>query len=231
MKRIISLALCLSILCTAVSAFALPTFEMSLYSENSELYNVDVDSERGVAFIETSEKNSNVAFTHKYESDFYYSTIRNDILVIDYYKSSRYPVVRTWIDYRADKALNIYAVSFVYDGKTYTFSDVADKDRVVQLENGVSEQLLIKYGSNNSDFFVDIAMAVVEYGFARFGDDGDSEAKQPEMKMILHGTEDVVVDELPTGFWNDLFVIVMSMMKDDYLQFIRDNEGTPCKVK
>lgn len=230
MKKVISFILFVTLMFTTVPVFALPTFEMSFYSSNANIYSVDVDSDSGVAFIETKSSNSELAFTHKYESNFYYSTIRSDILVIDYFKSNRYPVFRTWIDYRADKALNIYAVSFVIDGKTYTFSDVADRDRIEKLDNGVSEKLLIKYGSANSDFFASVAADSLSYAFSRYGGEGDSEVETPQMKMILHGTEDVEVD-IPANFWVDFSLLALSMTENDYLGYIGDNDGTPCKIK
>ena len=223
------LALCILLTCAAVSYADDSDFDIEKYSKYEKLFDIDIDTDSDVAFIETNTAVSKLAFQHKYESEYSYSYIQSDIIVIDYSRSSRFPVIRTWITYNADKAQNIDSVTFKYDGKTYTFTGIGDKERVTKEENGYRERLLIRYGTDNADFF--IAVSVGSVGYLQKINQNDANAKAPEMTMILHGDEDIEAT-VPADFWTDFGLLVLPFMSNDYawVHYIGENDGTPCKV-
>ena len=220
------LALCL-LLTLVPAAYADNDFTIDTYLEYKTLFDVDVDMDSGVAFIETTRSVADLSFQHKFESDYDYSCIRNDILVLDYFSSSQYPVVRTWITYNAQDAQYFHSVSFELEGTTYTFTDVGNKDRVTKTEHGYRERLLIKYGSNNKDFFSAVTARALVYLY-----DEDENKTAPKMKMTLHGLETVEAD-VPEAFWDDFALLVLPFVSNDYawMKYVKDNDGTPCKVK
>lgn len=225
MKRWIAFLIAAVLLCSSVSALADGTFDISFYS-SSNVFTVEVDSENDIAFIDSKMGTADLAFNHQYENDYYYSVMRNDIIVIDYFSSNRYPVLRTWITYRGDKALYFTGVSFIIEGKEYVLSDVADKDRIQKLDNGWEETLLIKYGSENWDFFAAIAASAMVY-YGAWVD--DKEAAVPDIKMVLHGTEDIEV-QVTGNFLLDMGIFVLSLISNDTIGLLVENTGTPCKV-
>ncbi len=210
-------------------ALADRSFDIQSYSSNDTVFKVDVSAEDDVAFIETMFKPSELAFAHKYESSYRYSSIENDILVLDYFSSNRYPLFRTWIYFNAEKPLYIHSVSFELDGNRYTFSDVGNKDRVKELENGYQESLLIKYGKNNADFFSAVSANALVYTNEMYGESKNKNAVAPKMKMIFHGLEDIEA-YVPNNFWVDFILLVMPLLEEDTLSYIGDNDGTYCKT-
>ena len=205
-------------------------FDISEYLKEQDVLTVDVDTENDVAFIKTKIPVSDLAFAHKYESDYSYSFMQNDIIVLHYFSSSRFPAFRTWIYYTAEKPQYFYSVSFDFEGVRYTFSDVGDKDRVVLSNNNeYTEGLLITYGENNTDFYNAILKAGADYVPKKYTQQENSNTIAPKMKMILHGLEDVEVD-VPDAFWTDMLLLALPILKDNIWYFVKENDGTPCKM-
>ena len=224
MKKLVALLISVALLCGSVSALADGTFEMDAYT-SPNVFTVEVDSDNDIAFIDTQMGNDVLSFSHKYEND-YYSVMRNDILVINQSSASRYPVLRTWITYRGTKALNFSSISFIIDDKEYVLTDVASADRNSQEDNNFEEILLIKYGYQNWDLFAALAATALSY----YGDwVEDKETAVPDIKVILHGTEDIEVNA-SGNFLLDLGVFVLSMYSADTLGMLVEIEGTPCQV-
>lgn len=226
MKRLVALLISVVLLCGMVSSLAEGTFDMSTYT-SSNVFTVDEDTENNIAFIESGMGSADLAFNHKYESDDYYSIMRNDIIVINQSSDSRYPVMRTWIYYRGTKQLDIHSVSFILEGKEFVISDVADKDRVTKVDDNCTEEtLLIRYGYENWDFFAEIASTAMSYYGAWVE---DKETPVPEIKVVLHGTEDVETT-VSGNFLLDMGVFVLSMIANDTIGLLIDVDGNPCKV-
>ena len=224
-KKLILVLLALVMSCSA--AFAESTeFTEKPYADYPTLFSIEYNEENNIAFIEVDADISEYAFTHKYESEYHYSSIYNDILVINYSSTDRFPVLRTWINYTADKPQHFTSVTFILEGKSYTFTDISSEDRNRELENGYLEQLLIKYGMNNVDFFREVVSTSVAYLTS------DDDTKQlPVMKMILHGDEDIEA-VVPDMFWTDMGMLTLPFFNNDgaWLSYIFDNDGTPCTV-
>ena len=91
---------------------------------------------------------------------------------------------------------NMNSVSFIVDGKKYTFSGIADAEWYVHDENGYVEYLLMKFGMENLSF-----LAALERVFsdANDGSSAFQAARNASCRMILHGCEDIEV-ELGAGF-------------------------------
>ena len=146
MKKIVSLLL-IAILIISVPQQAFAARDPLDFSvvRNSDNLTIDVDRDNNVAFIESSLSTSDRSFNHKYENDYLYSSTKFDVIIVDYYGDS-YPVFRLWIKYTADKFQYINAVTFIVDDVRYTFSGISSTDSLTEIEHGVSEDLLIKYG-------------------------------------------------------------------------------------
>lgn len=225
-KMLLAVVLFVTQLGTYASVLAETEFTTNPYTEYETLFKVDLNTDSGSAFITTKLPTKDVSFTHKYESDYTYSTINSDILVLDYYKTDRQPVFRTWIYYNGSKPLYFHSVSFELDGKKYMFSEVGDKDWVKQNDNDYSEQLLIRYGKNNSEFFSSVLVDSLLYAMSE-----DENKVAPEMKMTLHGIEDIEVT-VPEGFWTDFMLLGLPFTSNDFewIHFIGQTDGNPCKV-
>lgn len=221
--RKLSFILALVLMLSCFSCAFAAEFDMSIVRENTDLYKVSVDNEEDVAFITTNLAVSARAFTHKYESTYRYSSTKFDTLVIDYLKTSARPVFRLWVTYCADDSfLNINGISFLVDGKKYTFSDVADPDWYTQDEKGYAEEMLIKFDMDNIDFLV----ALEDY----MPEELSLEAlKAAPVTMILHGREDVTV-QLEDGFWLDFIAMKRVLTKTGAIDFLSQTSGSPMKV-
>ena len=57
----------------------------------------------------------------------------------------------------------------------------------------------------------------------------DKETAVPDIKVVLHGTEDLEFN-VSGNYLLDLGVFVLSMMSSDTLGMLTDISGTPCKV-
>ncbi len=230
MRKGLALLLFFAMLVSCAAAFAeeeVTPFDLKTYEENTEYFTIDVNTEDDLAFVETTFDAEALAFTHKYDSEYYYSHIYNDIIVIDYSKEGeRIPVFRTWICCRADVPHNIASVTFEIGGKAYTFTEVSDPDWNEQKENGYAENLLIDYGYNNWDFFAAVASNALSYIL-----DEEGNTPAPEMKMILHGDEDIEA-MVPENYWGDFSFLIAPFIANSgsWLMHLADNDGTPCEI-
>ena len=232
MKRGLALILFAAMLVSCCAAFAeeeaaVTPFNLNTFESNTDYFTVEVDAENDRAFVETKYDAESLAYTHKYESDHYFSFVTNDILVLNYSdENGREPIFRTWIYYAADALQNITSVTFEIDGKSYTFTDISDPARNEQKENGYVEKLVIKYGFDNWDFFAAVAASAVSFMLSE-----EENKTAPELKMILHGDEDIEA-MVPENFWGDFAFLMAPFLADDgaWLQHLLQNDGTPCEI-
>ena len=183
MKKIFSFILVLALLCSCASSLA-DGYDLAYVKDSGSVFSIDEDTDRGVAFVESSLSASDRSFVHKYESDHRYSSTRFDILVVDYGQSDAYPVPRLWVIYCADEYLNYDSVTITLDGKDYTFTGISDPDWRTRDEKGVIEKVLIKFGSENLDFLS--AMENLTERYPTY-DELMDETNGPKVKMVLHG--------------------------------------------
>ena len=226
-KEIIALLMSMLMLFSAVSALADgEAFTVDPYKNYDTLFKIDVDTDAGCAFVETQESAENLAFHHSYDVDGAISIIYSDILVLDYYKSSRTPIFRTWICYAGDTPHYFQSVTFEFEGKKYTFSDIGDPEWVEKKDYGYSEKLLIRYGKNNTEFFAAVLAAGLTYVA-----DKSEDKKAPTMKMTLHGLKDIET-EVPESFWLDFALLGVPFMGNDgaWMKYIVQNGGDACTV-
>ena len=199
--------------------------DLSGIQAQENLYTVDINDDGDAAFIESQLTAEARSFTHKYENSKLYSTTEFDVLIVDYQQSSNYPVFRLWVIYCADNAyLNVDAITFQVGKKQFTFSDVSDEDWLsYDRENGYMEEMLIRFGEDNMDFLLAIEEAIT----------GKSETVEAldevEIKMVLHGKEDVVV-ELGTGFLLDFLALKSAWLELNGLDYIEDINGNDMSV-
>ena len=224
MKRVISLLLVfvmMAMLCTQALAVREP-LDLSAV-RNSDYLTLDVNKDSNAAFIESSLSTADRSFNHKYENDYLYSSTKFDILIVDYFGDS-YPVFRLWINYTADKFQYITAVTFIIDGVRYTFSGISDTDHLYELENGVSEDLLIKFGTDNIGFIT----ALGEYILPAV--EGKKEYSDIDITMILHGIEDISVD-LDMGFILDFILLMNAFSEIGGIPYLDEAYATTMKIK
>lgn len=227
MKKLLAVLLAVLFVMNTCAALAeSEEFTVKTYSDYDSLFSIDVDKDKDIAFVETKCSVADLAFVHKHESDYSYSYIQSDLLVLDYYSTDRYPIFRTWVYYSAATPLYIHSISFEFEGKKYMFTDVGDADRVKQGEHDYTESLLIKYGQKNSDFFAAVLLASVRYAM-----DKDENKTAPQMKMTLIGLEEIEVT-VPEEFWQDFALLGLPFLANDlaWIKYIAKTEGTPCKV-
>ena len=104
MKKLVAFLMCVCLIVSSTFALATSTVDLSQIS-GSDNYDISVNSDSGSAFVTTSLSASERSFTHKYENPNYYSSLESDLLVHDYFGSSPYAVIRTWIYYNATQYL------------------------------------------------------------------------------------------------------------------------------
>ena len=134
------------------------------------------------------------SFTHAYEHEKRYSYVYTDMIVYDY-ETEPQPVLRTWIEYRGTKRLDIDSVTFTFGGKSYTFTGVGREEDLEEDEDGCSETLLIIHGNDNLDFLADLTVFIVE-------ELASKQINEVYVPFVLHGTEDVTC-ELSAGSLTD----------------------------
>ena len=211
----------------AATSAASTSFTEQPYADYPTLFYVDHDESSGLGFIGTLIPAESFAFTHVHENENLFSLIQSDILVLDATGEDPYPVLRTWLYYAADDPQNIQSVTFFYGDHKYTFTGIGDSSRNETTEKGTTEKLVIQYGQANSDFLSQILVDSLVYLLAE-----DENKVVPEMKMILHGDEDIEAT-VPEAFWQDFALLVLPFTNNDYawLTYIARNEGTPCTVE
>ena len=223
MKKWISMLLALCLLGTTALADVL---DLSYVREKNSIFNIDVDNESDVAFIKSTTSAKERSFVHKYESDTRYSSTRFDVLVVDYSKTTAYPVPRLWITYAADEFLYINSVSFYVDGKKFTFSGISNKDWQNKFDNGIVEECLIKFGSEQIDFLVAMEHELKKY--PTYDELMDPE-KGPKIRMVLHGKEDVEVTLGSYYVMDFAFVIEGAYLNMNGMDYIEKVYGTTMK--
>ena len=204
--KLVALFLSLTLLLTAVSpALATNVLDLSPFRDE-ELFDISVDADNEVAFVTTQLSVSSRAYVHDLESEVRYSSFESDVLVLDYFSSEPYGILRTWIRYAADEFLNITSVSIIIGKQQFTFSGVADKEWREQYDNGIVETLLIKYGATSD--MATFLLAVSE----EIGKCMEDETYVPDAKMILHGTKDVSA-AISDGPLLDLYVMMVAFIE------------------
>lgn len=198
--------------------------DLAALGDMSEFITIDVDQENGCAFVESKFNPKSRSFVHEFESDARYSTTRFDLLILDYFEITAYPVFRLWIQYAADEFLNINSATFELNGTKYTFTGIADKDWMHTYDNGIVEEVLIKFGMDNLEFLVALEKALNTI-------DDLSNLAQLDISLTLHGTKNVTV-QLGEGFWADFLTMKMAWTNSNGLtaEFINKAVATEMKV-
>ena len=225
MKRWLLILNCLIALLLPVHSFAVDDFDLT-YVRDSDNYTIEVDQKNDVAFVECVLDTAARSFHHKYENDFLYSSTQWDMIVINYFETNSYPVLRLWINYTADDYLNINAVSFDIEGKRYTFSGISSSDRIKSVTNGISESLLIRFGNENTDFLV----ALLGYILDREDILKDSSRwSELQIPMKLYGAETVDVT-LGVNFVADAFGMLNAWLNSNGATYLSKVFAEPMKV-
>lgn len=204
-KKLVALFLSLTLLLTALTpALAADEFDISNFRDE-DLFDISVDADNEVAFITTNMSAGTRSFVHDLESDVRYSCFESDVLVLDYFSSQPYGILRTWIHYAADEYLYITNVSFIIGKQQYTFSGVADKEWWTQYDDGIMEDVLIMYG-DTSDMVAFLLAVENEISQVR-----EDDHYTPDVTLILHGTKDVT-GTVGSGALLDLYVMTMGFL-------------------
>ena len=207
-------------------ALAEDRFDLSEFEAYPAVFRIETNEERDIAFVDINQTAEELSFVHKYESEYYYSTIKNNLLVESYTGVYPLPILGISVTYHADEPLHIMGISFLLDGKEYLFDTLGVTDDVRQMEHGISEGVEVLFGSENRAFYEAVFFYALEYLYGY----GDENGAPPEMKMVLHGTEDLEVT-VPNGYWFNLGVFIEFLNRSDALGYISINEGTPVTVK
>lgn len=224
MKKLTSLFLALVILMCPLMAMA-ESFNKSVLKGEyfDSVATLDISDDGTAAFVETQLTAANRSFSTPYEHPDYYNVTLWDMLVLDYNTSDPSPRLRVWVRYYGTQYLNIEGVSFVLDGTTYTFTDVASDSRKQHIadKDAYNERALIIFDTENLEF-----LAALE-GYCESFDSVEEMDAHP-ITMILHGDTDVTVS-LDSGFMLD-FLIVSDLFIEagglDYLQYAGGNPMT-----
>lgn len=130
---------------TALAEFDLTQFEFEGEFEGLFL----VTHEEDAVFIDADLPVKERSFSHKYDSQNYYSAVNTDLIVINPKESDEYVVPRIWIYYRTEEEqLNVKTVEFVIGKEIYAYSP--DKTDISELKHGtVEESILIKLGRSS----------------------------------------------------------------------------------
>ncbi len=225
MKKTLSLLLVLPLLYACLPSVAGAELDLTYLTENSGLFSVQTDVENDVSFVETTMSVKNRSFVHRYESDTRYSFTGFDVLIVDRSTPDAFPILRLWITYCADEFLNVSSVTFTVGDEAYTFTDIADPEWQIETEDGVIEQVMIRFGSGNLAF----AEALAEL-IRPFEDDYTlllDESACPKVDMVLHGDRDADA-VLGSGFISEFFALLMAVI---HIGGTLDNvTGTPMTV-
>lgn len=226
MKKCLAFLVTTLLLLSSVSVAFAAKLDLSPIEAKTNLYTVDIDEDNESAFIETVLTAAQRSFTHKYESSTLYSTTMFDVLVVDYGKTTNYPIIRLWISYCADDAFqNIDSVTIALGNKQYTFADVSDPDWLVHdEETGYLEEVLIRFNEDNLAFLT----ALEE--LANSCEHDIEKMDQAGIKLVLHGDEDIQAD-LGSGFLLDFLAIKDAWLTLDGLNYIDEASGNDMSMK
>lgn len=228
MKKLLALLTALMMLLLPMAAMA-DKLDLSYVESNiDKLFELDINEESNVAFVDTALSASSRSFVHKYESSYRYSTTEFDVLVVNYASaSSNYPILRMWISYCADdEFLYFDSVSFDVDGQIFTFTGVGSSDRRDSDDKGCVERGLIKFDESNIDFLIALENYAPPISQTSSADENDNYP----VYMTLHGTEDVTVT-LSSGFWLDFFAMREAFLQMNGMEYISRPDGTPMTTK
>ena len=122
-------------------------FDMSILENETNKKLFSYAHEDDYVFIDAKLSTEEKAFVHKNDSQYYYSTIYPDIIVINHNTDKEYSVPRLWIDYCSDiGGINAHTLELVVGECTYSFS--LDEPESKQLRNNtIRESYLIRFGS------------------------------------------------------------------------------------
>lgn len=224
MKRLVSLILCLCLtVALGAPACAEEAFDMSVLRDNKYL-KIDVNTEDGIAFVESTFSVAERSFTHQYESTTHYSYSWFDMLIMDYFKSGAYPILRLWFKVATEGQYYYFtSVTITVDGKEYTFSDVADTGWFENKDNNYNQDLLIKFGLDNISFLVALENYVNQF-------QSYEEIEKASVKAVFHGTTDIET-ELGSAFLIEFLVFKSAFLDCNGLQHLTDVASpTPMKV-
>ncbi len=206
-RAALALALCLALLPAGAGAEAR---DFSYVKAQEATMEINVDEERGLAFIESRLDVADLAFSHPNELADYYSYTYFDIIANSRQEDERYTLLRLWITYSGPKYQNIRGVSFrIQDGSavnTYEFS-LTDQDATREtLEGGVYEEVLIRFGKNSLPFLAQLERIAKEAGTFTALD-------EVHISMTLYGEEEAIEVSLPGAFMMDF-----ALVKDAFVE-------------
>lgn len=226
MKKTICVILTFMMLFGAVSSvFAEDEpFDLSFARDNSNIYELDVDLDNDCAFVTSTLSAKDRSFTHSNESDSMYSSTEFDLLVLNYLENTRFPVFRLWIMLSTETDYEyITSATFTFEGKSYTFSDIADKEWFTKNDSGdYMQKVLIKFGLDDIEFI----MALLEYEQKWLAANYDDSFT---VKLVLHGAENIETT-LGKQFLYDFTAIQIALSQTNGVQFINKTVSTPMKV-
>lgn len=219
-KLFVLLTACMLLVLPMSAAFA-ASLNLTYVQENSDIFTIDPNDTGDAVFVETVLTAEDRHFTHKYESDYYWSSTQFDVLGLGYGTNDAYPVWRLWIVYANDISFqNIDSVTFVLGGMSYTFTDIDDPDWMTKNDTSYLEEMLIKFGVDNLEFVV----ALEEYCNSL------ENVEDFTCTLILHGDEDITVT-LGSGFALDFVLTKKAYLEMDGLDTIDRVGSTPMTMK
>ncbi len=220
MRRLATFALLICLLLSTSTAFAL---DLSYVEARPEQYTISVNESCGSAFISTALKPNQIFFSHKYESELYYSYMYSDILVKHHGTKDAEPVWRWWLEYYTEsKYQNFKSVTFEFDGKSFTFNEVSTPNSLQMKESSYKEELCILLGRGTEAFIT----AFDEYVITHMENRPLNLSGASTVKMILHGDEDIVI-KLPFGPLYGLLLMKYAYQETVGLTMLSETYTTP----
>lgn len=225
MKKLWTLMIaCLLLVTTASSAFA-ATLNLSYPQSNPDTFTIEPSSDGSALFIESTMSTSLRSFTHKYESDYYWSNTRFDVLCLGMNSNDQYPVLRCWIIFANDTGFkNIHSVTIELDGTRYTFTDIDDPDNWHrQTDTSYIEEMMIKFGPGNIEF-----LKAMEAAYDAASATGSTE--NFFCTMILHAANEDITVTLDEGFLVDFMLLSLAHRSLDNLSTFDRVIATPMTI-
>lgn len=222
MKRIVSVSLLFFMMIGICSGAAADTFDMSALRTN-EYLDIDVDTDSGVAFVESILTANDLSFTHSNESNTQYSYSRFDMLVINYFKTTAYPVLRLWLTVSTEGEYFYFtSATITVNDKRFTFSDIADKDWFEKKESSYSQDMLIKFGVDNLEFLAEVEKVVNAC-------ESVDDLEAVRLPIVFHGTKDIEA-KLSVGFFLEFIVFKNAMLVSNGFDFLDKASASAMKV-
>lgn len=157
MKKRMGFVLSCFLILFSISPVLAASFDMSIFENQNSEYSkyFDCSYEEPYVFISPLLTIEEKSFTHKYESEYYYSTISPDLIVIDYQDVNEYVVPRIWIDYRSEgKNINANVIEFVIGNNLYSFSPDPPTVREIGTVS-TEEKYILMLGESSLSFISD----------------------------------------------------------------------------